>query len=71
MFAEDFNPTAALVATSCPRCAHAGLVEVTHEQYILAPRNHRHDSKAVICPNLYARCPKCGVVAEWPDCLES
>jgi phage FluMu protein Com len=68
MFTGDFNPAATLAATSCPRCAHVGLLQVSHEEYASTPKHDLHEPKDIIDPSLYVRCPVCRVVAEWPDC---
>ena len=68
MFATDFNPTATLAGTSCPRCAHVGLLQVSREAYASAPKRDRHEPQDIIDPSLYVSCPVCRVVAEWPGC---
>lgn len=70
MFVEGFNPVAVLAATACPWCGREGLLQIDHEEYLLTPRGDRHAPKAVVCPTIYARCPECRVVAEWPDCQD-
>lgn len=70
MFTNEFNPTAALAATSCPRCGHVGLLQIAHGEYLLVAREDRHEAKTIICPSLYGRCPVCRVVAEWPACQD-
>lgn len=68
MFIDSFNPTATLAATSCPRCAHEGLVEVDWDAYLMAPKRDRHEPKASIDPCIYGKCPSCRMVVEWPGC---
>ena len=41
MFTDDFDPIAALAATSCPRCVHQGLESVNEEAYLSHPSQDR------------------------------
>lgn len=65
MFIDTFNPATALAATSCPRCAHKGLVKVGGETYQKAPN---HEPKATIDPSIYGQYPACRKAVEWPGC---
>lgn len=67
MFIDSFNLTATLAATSCPRCAHEGFVQIDGDAYRAHRKRDRQEPKAIIWPSLYCRCPACGLVAEWPD----
>ena len=70
MLTDDFNPKAALAATSCSRCHTLGLVEIDADAYDTAPLEHRHQVKAYINPSVYARGTSCSQVMEWPDCCK-
>lgn len=67
MFADDFDPVAALASETCPRCQSFGLTNINSETYEAAPAADRHPVKFTVCPSLYARCAACGLVGEWPD----
>ncbi|ART52336.1 hypothetical protein CBP34_12645 [Acidovorax carolinensis] len=66
VFAENFNPLAALAAARCPRCHAVGLVEIDGEAHDKAPEADKHQAKFHVNPGLYAQCPACGLVGEWP-----
>lgn len=70
MFIEDFSPSAALAAASCPRCHAVGLVEIDSEVYSTTPPANRHQAPFIVAPSIPARCPACGLVMEWPGCCE-
>ena len=70
MFTEDFNPTAALAAASCPRCHTVGLVEITYKAYRATPQANQYQAQFIVAPSIPARCPACGLVMEWPGCCE-
>ncbi|MDH4463127.1 MAG: hypothetical protein QE290_03715 [Acidovorax sp.] len=67
MFADDFDPVAALAAETCPRCHSVGLTNINSETYEASSEVDRHPVKFTVCPSLYARCAACGLVGEWPD----
>ena len=66
MFAENFNPLAARAVARCPRCHAVGLVEIDSEVHDKAPEADKHQARYHISPSLYAQCPVCGLVGEWP-----
>lgn len=68
MFADDFDPVAALASTACPRCRAVGLVETDMDTVNAAPPADRHRAPYSMEPSLPARCPACGLVMEWPAC---
>ena len=68
MFADDFDPVAALASTACPRCRALGLVETDTDTVNATPPADRHQAGRTICPSVPARCPSCGLVMEWPAC---
>lgn len=70
MFATDFDPTATLAATSCPRCGTLGLIESDDAAHHAAPERDRHVPRFHINPTVYCRCPACGLEAEYPGCAE-
>jgi hypothetical protein len=69
MLTDSFDPTATLAATSCPRCAHQGFVEVDWETHREAPSHDHHIPKATIDPSINGQCPVCRMVVEWPGCM--
>lgn len=71
MHIDDFDPTAALAAAYCPRCAHKGLFKVGWETYREAPSHERYEPKVTIDPSIYGQCPACRMVVEWPGCTKS
>lgn len=70
MFIEDFSPSAALAAASCPRCHTLGLVAITDEASRATPTANQLQAQFIIDPSIPARCPACGLVMEWPGCCE-
>jgi hypothetical protein len=42
------------------------LVEIDGEAHDKAPEADKHQAKFHVSPGLYARCPACGLVGEWP-----
>jgi phage FluMu protein Com len=70
MFADHFNPKAALTAAHCPRCKALGLTEIDPATYEATPRANRYQAQCLIDPSVYARCAACGCVMEWPGCCE-
>lgn len=70
MWAQDFNPSAALASASCPRCHTVGLTEIPFETYSATPTANQHQAKFIINPSIPARCPACGLVMAWPGCCE-
>jgi hypothetical protein len=69
MFADDFDPVAALGIEACPRCGHKGLVETDHDTYNSAPSEARIQPQYHVNPSLYAQCPACRAVLEWPGSI--
>lgn len=67
MFADNFNPLAALAVAKCPRCHATGLVEIDGEAHDKAPETDKHQAKFHVNASLYAQCPACGLVGEWPE----
>lgn len=59
----DISPTS-LTADRCPRCHSVGLSEIVGDTYRDAPDKDRHQSRYLVCPSVYCRCPACGLVAE-------
>ena len=49
-----------------PRCHATGLVEIDGEAHDKAPETDKHQAKFHVNPSLYAQCPACGLVGEWP-----
>ena len=70
MFTESFNHTEALKAVKCPRCHAAGLKVIDYDTFEAAPVIDRHQATCTIDPSETARCPVCGLVMEWPGCVE-
>lgn len=70
MFTDEFDPKAALDAASCPGCNRLGLTEITSEAYEGAPPERRYQAQHLINPSVAAQCPACGLVMEWPGCVE-
>ena len=70
MFATDFDPAAALVAVSCPRCGTLGLIESDDTAHHAAPERDRHVPPFHFNPSVYCRCPACGLEAQYPACLD-
>lgn len=70
MFVEGFSHTATLAAVHCPRCAVVGLVEITEEEHGAAPVKDKHQAAYHVNPSRTCCCPACGLVAEWPACLQ-
>lgn len=68
MFADDFDPAAALASTACPRCHAAGLVETDTDTVDATPPTDRHQARVIVSPSVPARCPACGLVMNWPGC---
>lgn len=68
MFADDFNPVAALTAAKCPRCPAVGLVSKDWETYADAPEADKNIPEAIVDPSIPAKCPACAMVMEWPGC---
>ena len=66
VFADNFNPLAALAVAKCPRCHATGLVEIDGEAHDKAPETDKHQAKFHVNASLYAQCPACGLVGEWP-----
>ena len=64
MFIEDFSPTQRLATEVCPRCRSVGLLEIDRDIYRAALDQDRHESRYLVCPSVYCRCPACGLVAE-------
>lgn len=70
MFVEGFDSVAELEAWMCPRRHVLGLLEINPETYDVASSNDKHQVQWLTEPNITARCPACGLVMEWPGCLE-
>jgi hypothetical protein len=70
MLVEEFDLKAALAACPCPRCAVKGIQEATYEDSLAASDGDRHIPLISIEPSVYAKCPSCGLVMEWPGCAE-
>lgn len=68
MFDDDFDPATALAAAACPRCRAVGLVEADRDTVDATPPADRHQAPYSIEPSVFARCPACGLVMEWPGC---
>lgn len=66
MFVDGFDPVARLAACRCSRCGALGLIETDEATVSAARPDHKHQPKFIICPSVYARCPACGLVGEWP-----
>lgn len=59
MIADDFDAEAYLKTVGCPVCAHVGLQLSDEETHVAAPCDQRVDSHVVVCPSLFAKCPRC------------
>ena len=70
MFVEDFALKAALAACPCPRGAVKGIQEATHDDALAASHGYCHIPRVPIETSVYAKCPSCGLVMEWPGCAE-
>lgn len=70
MFADDFDPVAALASSACPRCNALGLVETDPGTVDATSLADRHRARYIMSPSLPARCPTCGLVMEWPACCD-
>lgn len=68
MFVDDFDPAAALAATTCPRCRAVGLVETDMDTVCATSQTDRHQAHVIVSPSVPARCPACGLVMDWPGC---
>lgn len=68
MFADDFDPVAALASTACPRCRAVGLVKTDTDMVNATPPADRHQARYIMSPSVPARCPACGLVMDWPGC---
>lgn len=66
MFADDFNPVAALAGEGCPRCKAHGLVAATQEDCDNVKPEDIAQEWAIVCPSITAKCPACGLVGNWP-----
>lgn len=70
MFADDFDHSAALASSACPRCRAMGLVGTDTDTVNAAPPADRHQAPYSIEPSIPARCPACGLHMEWPGCCD-
>lgn len=66
---ENRNEAHAMASDRCPRCTAVGLAPIEEETYSDTPAKDRHVATVIIDPSVYARCPACGLVMEWPGCL--
>lgn len=69
MFSPDFDPAATLATVNCPRCHHLGLRKSDEDAYRSAPPEDRVKPTRYIDPSVYAQCPACRSVMEWPSCM--
>ena len=67
MFTKDFDATAALAGARCSRWDTIGLVQAHYEAYRTAPAQDRREPGWTMSPSLYATCPACGLIGEWPE----
>lgn len=66
MFVDGFDPVARLAACRCSRCGSLGLTPTDGDTVAAARPEDQHQPEFTICPSIYARCPACGLVGEWP-----
>ena len=71
VFADDFDPVAALAQEDCHRCKARGLVPATQDDRDSAKPEDRAQEWCTVSPSTAAKCPACGLVGEWPAmCME-
>lgn len=69
MLIEDLNLSSALAAARCPRCRTAGLKEIDWDTYRATPDQDKLQSRYLVCPSVYCRCPACGLASELHELL--